>query len=186
MKILHFYNLALKQSPLLTKSVSAFFLFSIGDYLCQKFENKFILQNNKKSSIDYKRIIKQGSFGFIVAPYLHLQYCIIIPRLFPESSKFFLFKSTAYAVTVSDGVFNFAFFLYMGMISQRSDDFSKDIYDKFLPVQMTNMQVYPVITGFNFYMMSPAYRVLFDNFTSIFWNIYLSFVENNKNENNYK
>jgi protein Mpv17 len=132
----------------------------------------------KDKKIEIKRALKQALFGFMVSPYLHLQYNVIIPKLFPEIKRHSFVKSVAYAILISDAIFNCAFFLYMGYIKNR--DFRKaylELPEKFIPVQMTNIQVFPWLTGFNFYVISPKFRVLFDNFLSIFWNIYLSYVE---------
>jgi hypothetical protein len=183
------YDKLLTTKPLTTKCVSAFFIFGLGDYLCQEMENR-ILKVGKK--IDKIRILKQASFGVVVAPYLHLQFCIIIPKLFNESSKYFAVKSTLYAVTISDSLFNFSFFSYMAYLhnkNHREKNEKKtnmsDVMQKFIPVQIMNMKVWPFLSGFIFYFVPCSYRVLFDNFACIFWNIYLSYVENqDKRENN--
>lgn len=53
-----------------------------------------------------------------------------------------------------------------------------DVMEKFITVQIMNMKVWPFLSGFNFYLITGSYRVLFDNFACIFWNIYLSYIEN--------
>jgi protein Mpv17 len=180
MRIINKYNLALERRPIITKSLTAIIIFGIGDYLCQEMENRILKIGDK---INYTRIIKQASFGIIVAPYLHLQFCIIIPKFFPERGKYSFIKSLVYAITISDSLFNYSFFAYMSMANGKTFTQalqSAEVLDKFIPVQIANMQVWPFLTGFNFYFVPMMYRVLFDNFFCIFWNIYLSYVENNK------
>ena len=185
MQILRLYNTCLEKRPLITKALSGSVVFALGDYLCQKIENQYIFKK-PQASTDWRRVLKQTSFGFVVAPYLHLQYNIIVPWLFPETAKYSIIKGVAYAVTISDGIFNFMFFLYMSFINGRTmQDAMKDVPKKFVPVQINNMKIWPFLTGFNFTFVPASYRVLFDNFMCIFWNIYLSYVENTKflNEN---
>jgi hypothetical protein len=179
MKAVRWYNNLLEARPIVTKAWSAGIVFGLGDYLCQQMEVKFL---NKGNNFDPYRMIKQASFGIVVAPYIHLQFCKIIPYLFPEHKKFALVKSVTYAVTISDGLFNFSFFAYMSMTAGKTliETLKLEIPEKFIPVQLVNMQVWPFLTGFNMMVIPIHYRVLFDNFMCIFWNIYLSYVENNK------
>jgi hypothetical protein len=176
---LNIYEKYLIKHPLTTKSSTAFGIFGIGDYLCQEMENRILKLGNK---IEIKRILKQASFGIVVAPYLHLQFCVIIPKLFPEGSRYIALKSTLYLVTISDSLFNFSFFSYMAYLHNKDlnqkPTTMQDVMQKFIPVQVMNMKVWPLISGFNFYYVPVMYRVLFDNFACIFWNIYLSYVEN--------
>ena len=44
-----------------------------------------------------------------------------------------------------------------------------DVMEKFIPVQIMNMKVWPFLSGFNFYLITGSYRVLFDNFACIFY-----------------
>lgn len=195
--MISWYNEMLVKKPLITKTITGFFIFGLGDYLCQELEIKYL---KKQSEIEYMRILKQASFGILVSPYLHLQYCKIIPLLFPKNDTRSTFLSTIYAVTLSDGSLNLAFFVFMSLFNykknsnkeNKKEDFSgkeiseefykglkKDIMDKFIPVQINSMKVWSILTFFNFYFIPMQYRVLFDNFFCIFWNIYLSFVEYN-------
>lgn len=173
------YNTFLDKKPLVTKVLSASFIFSIGDYLCQKMEMKFI---NPSQKFDMKRLAKQALFGVIVAPYLHFQFNIAIPWLFPQHMKWAIGKSVAYAVLISDSIFNASYFTYMALAKGKSfsQAIREDIPEKFIPVQITNMQIWPMFTGLNFTFVPMNYRVLVDNIGTIFWNIYLSYVEHKK------
>eukprot|EP00340_Litonotus_pictus_P003609 CAMPEP_0170515424 /NCGR_PEP_ID=MMETSP0209-20121228/1859_1 /TAXON_ID=665100 ORGANISM="Litonotus pictus, Strain P1" /NCGR_SAMPLE_ID=MMETSP0209 /ASSEMBLY_ACC=CAM_ASM_000301 /LENGTH=123 /DNA_ID=CAMNT_0010799907 /DNA_START=267 /DNA_END=635 /DNA_ORIENTATION=- len=103
--------------------------------------------------------------------------------------KYSFILSLIYAVTISDGIFNYAFFIYMHYANSKmkageessiwKSIKSKDVLEKFIPVQINNVKVWPFLTGFNFYFMPMQYRVLTDNVFCTFWNIYLSYVENN-------
>jgi hypothetical protein len=180
MNSLLLYNDLLIKRPVITKALTGSVIFALGDYLCQEMERR-IIKKDKSIAISFQRIIKQASFGLVAAPYLHLQFNFIIPRLFPEGSRFATVKSVAYAVTISDGLFNLFFFSYMCFVNKKTLKQSiHEIPEKYIPVQITNMKVWPFLTGFNFTFIPPNYRVLFDNVLCIFWNIYLSYVENNQ------
>ncbi len=180
MKIIYKYNQAIETRPLVTKSITAIVIFGIGDYLCQEMENRILKIGN---TIKFDRMLKQASFGLVVAPYLHLQFCKIIPWMFPETAKYSFIKSLTYTVILSDSIFNFSFFLYMSLAGGKTFSEavrSDEVLAKFVPVQIMNFKVWPFLTGFNFYFIPMNYRVLYDNFFCTFWNIYLSYVENNK------
>ena len=179
------YNFYLEKRPIITKAISAFFVFGLGDYLCQEMEKRILKNNNNNISI--KRIVKQGAFGALSTPYIHFSYCKVIPYFFPDGKKYSFIKSLIYAVTISDGIFNFSFFTYMAMSQNRDLSFrqaitSKEVHDKFIPVQITNLKVWPILSGLNFYFVPIQFRVQVDSVFVIFWNIYLSYVENNNNK----
>jgi hypothetical protein len=175
------YSNVLRTRPIVSKSASAIFIFGVGDYLCQVMELRIL---KKPGKIDIKRILKQSLFGFVVAPYLHLQYCQIIPKLFPGENTMSLIKSTVYAVTISDSLFNFSYFYFMNMCNSNKisidSSTTNEVMQKFIPVQINNLKIWPILTGINFFLVPIQFRVLFDNILGIFWNIYLSWVEYNK------
>lgn len=43
-----------------------------------------------------------------------------------------------------------------------------DVMEKFIPVQIMNMKVWPFLSCFNFYLITCSYRVLFDNLLVFF------------------
>ena len=206
--MISWYSEMLFKKPIITKAITGFIIFGLGDYLCQELELRYL---KKPGELEYMRILKQASFGIIVSPYLHLQYCKIIPWMFPKSDVKSTILSTAYAVTLSDGSLNLAFFIFMSLFNFKkkqitnSDNSNEkitessnvvevsskkeneiffanlkdDIMSKFIPVQINSMKVWSILTCINFYFVPVSFRVLFDNFFCIFWNIYLSFVEYN-------
>lgn len=170
----------LVKKPIITKAVSGVILFGLGDYMCQQMELKVL---KKPGKIEYVRIFKTAAFGIVVAPYLHLQFCKIIPWLFPKDNFKSKVLSTLYAISISDGLFNLSFFIFMAFSNktkeEKKSDLVNDIKNKFIPVQINSMKVWSVLTGINISFVPVPYRVLYDNFFCIFWNMYLSYVEYN-------
>jgi hypothetical protein len=174
------YSNVLRVRPIIGNAVSGIFIFGFGDYLCQEMELRVI---KKPGKIDITRILKSSMFGIIFAPYLHLQYGILVPKLFPGQSTSTTIKGILYAVTVSDSIFNIGYFIFMKLCNKDKlsfdSSFANELMEKFVPVQITSMKVWLFLTGFNFFIVPAHFRVVFDNTLCIFWNMYLSYVEHN-------
>ena len=174
-----FYTKLLKTRPIVGNCLSGFVIFGIGDFLCQIMEIKAIKKSGK---IEIKRILKSCLFGVVVAPYLYMQYGLVVPRLFPGKDLISKLKGILYAITISDSIFNFSYFLFMSLLNKKefNSSFTNDIMEKFVPVQMFSIKIWFFLTSFNFLIIPIHLRVAFDNTLSIFWNMFLSYVENNK------
>ena len=79
MKILSWYSNLLSKNPYKTKVITSFIIMGAGDVICQLLENK---NKKSKNTINLKRTLKQASFAFLLTPYLHFQYNVIIPKYF--------------------------------------------------------------------------------------------------------
>lgn len=175
----------LKEKPFSTKSITSFFTFGLGDFICQSVESKFDKKPDNKlieaKPYNWKRIFKQCIFGVIMTPYLHIQYNILIPKFFPNPGAMNTAKLLFYDQTVNASVFLLAFFTYMDLLNDVDLATSlKNTYVKFFPTIVANWKVWPGVQLFNFTMVPPEYRVLFVNVVAIGWNTYLSYVQNVK------
>ena len=160
-------------------SISSCIIFGIGDFLCQQMELRIV---KKPGKLDIKRILKSCMFGIVVAPYLYFQLSVIVPRLFPGKNKLSVIKSVLYAISISDGIFNFSYFVFMSLASGKKIDSSlkSEIMEKYVPVQLFSMKIWFFLTGMNFFLIPIHFRVAFDNTLCTFWNMFLSYVEHNK------
>mmetsp|Transcript_41661 Transcript_41661/g.43639 ORF Transcript_41661/g.43639 Transcript_41661/m.43639 type:complete len:158 (+) Transcript_41661:2-475(+) len=138
--------------------------------------------NDTSKGMDYKRILKQASFGIAIVPFLHLQYSIVMPKLFPPPiTNIKLFKSVAYDQTVTSSVFLFSFFSYLDYFNGLSMQESlNNTIVKFPSTMIANWKIWPFIQAVNLYFVPVAFRVLVVNVVGIGWNIYLSYVQNVK------
>ena len=182
MNLISWYVNRLESHPYLSKSISSVFIFSLGDILCQKIENR--INNTKTNRLDINRLIKQSSYGVFAGTYLHIQFCVIIPYLFPISTNYRSLKSVAYALTISDSIYNFGFYFYCDLLTGQSFKMKTTFCDKFIPTQILNLQVWPILQYINFSMIPIKFRVLYDNILSIFWNAYLSWIQNKNDKTN--
>ncbi len=190
MSIINTYNKLLEEHTLITKTITTIILFGIGDILCQLIE-KYYFESITKLNIN--RMLKMASVGIVLGPYVHLNMCVIIPYFWPDMNNTWDFiLSVAYDVVISGGIFNYIFFLFMFVQSIPKEEMNKKtiwsilsdkiLIDKFIEVEINDLKIWPFLVAFNFFFIPLKYRVLVDNFFCIFWNIYLSFIENNTSE----
>lgn len=201
MGFVKWYTRMLKEKPLITKSVSSFIALGSGDLLCQFLElnyfpkikeneenkiktNKEIDSNveekiNLTAEYNLKRTLKQATFGFFISPYLHLNYNIIIPFLFPGSGVKNLVKSVAYNQSIHSMFCTLVFFTYIDVLN--GVEFKKSISNAAYKLPFTviaNLKVWVPAQMINLSIMPLEYRVLFTNMVSIIWSCFLSYSQN--------
>jgi len=200
MSFVKWYTKMLKERPFITKSVSSFIALGSGDLLCQFLEKNYfkkikekktsshilnieneILKDNVKLTKEYnfKRTLKQATFGFFISPYLHLNYNIIIPYLFPICGLKNLIKSVIYNQSIHSMFCTLVFFTYIDILN--GIDFKKSISNAAYKLPFTiiaNLKVWVPAQMINLSIMPLEYRVLFTNLVSILWSCYLSYSQN--------
>lgn len=175
MNFFRWYNKVIEQRPITTKCFTSFITFGCGDLICQQIE-KF---TNKEKKFDFMRTIKQGSFGFVVTPYLHLQFCIIMPYLFRGKGLVYTIKNITYDQSIGAPIFTSLFFMYLDMSSgKRFEEAKKELQVKLLPTLIMNWKIWPFLMAINFAFLPIQYRVLYANIMGMFWSAYLSYMQN--------
>jgi hypothetical protein len=180
MKILSWYSNLLSKNPYKTKVITSFIIMGAGDVICQLLENK---NKKSKNTINLKRTLKQASFAFLLTPYLHFQYNVIIPKYFAVG-KYQILKIILYDQTVNAVVCISAFFLYMdflnkeGVFNIKTDQSNDQFYEKLKVGLIGNYKIWPFASLANFTIIPIHYRVFFANIVGLFWNIYLSYLQN--------
>ena len=175
MRALTRYSHQLEKKPILTKCITSFCTFGLGDLISQYLEKK-----NTDKPWEWVRFIRQASFGFVIAPYFHLNYCVISPRFFGGSSKGVL-MSVIYDQTVSVCIFTSLFFTYLDTTSGKSlQQATDELKVKMLPTLLANWKVWPFIMLINFTIIPIPFRVFYTNICGMFWAAYLSYVQNVK------
>lgn len=169
------YNKCLQTRPIITKMITSFITFGSGDLICQQIEKA----KNKDKKYDLMRTFKQGSFGFMVTPYLHAQFCIIMPWLFRGKGAATTIKSVIYDQLIGAPIFTSLFFIYLDMSNGRTFNESvKELEKKLLPTLYMNWKVWPTLMLINFSLVPVQYRVLYSNIAGMFWSAYLSSAQN--------
>lgn len=202
MGFVKWYTRMLIERPFSTKSISTFIALGSGDILCQFLEIHYFpklngnnlqgeeLKNKEEENINltknynFKRTLKQATFGFFMTPYLHLNYNIIIPYLFPGSGLKNLVKSVIYNQIVHSMFCTLVFFTYIDVLNGENvkKGFFNAVYK--LPYTVTaNLKCWVPAQMINLSIMPLEYRVLFTNFVSILWSCYLSYSQNVMGDN---
>lgn len=184
MNYIRWYTQMLKDKPYITKSITSFFTFGLGDVLCQTVEarlSKDKTNNNSKKHLNIIRILKQGSFGILITPYYHLQYCVLMPKWFTGQGAKNTAKMILYDQAVNTVVVIAAFFTYMDYMNKANFTLRESFEDskrKFPQTFIANFKLWPAAQWINFTIVPVEYRVLFINIVAIFWTTYLSYVQN--------
>lgn len=175
------YRRLLESNPYKTKCITAFVIYGTGDLICQYLERVF---GDEKKKFNLKRTFRQASFGFLFTPFGHLHFSYALPKLFPGTDKLSIVKSMIYDQTAFTIFFTTTFFLYMDIMAGKSVHQSmEEQRSKLLPTLYTNWAVWPALILFNLSYVPVPFRVLFTNVCGLFWNIYLSYVQNVKSKN---
>jgi len=175
MNFFKWYNRSLEKRPLITKMITSFITFGSGDLICQQIEKS----KNKQKKFEFSRTIKQASFGMMVTPYQHMQFCIIMPWLFKGKGTITSIKSVVYDQIIGAPIFTSLFFIYLDMSNGKNFDGAvKELEKKLLPTLYMNWKVWPLLMLINFSLVPVQYRVLFANICGMFWSAYLSSAQN--------
>jgi protein Mpv17 len=186
MNVLSWYNGVLTRKPILTKSLTSFVTFGLGDAICQSIEISTAKNRGKpKKKFDFSRFFKQAIFGFSFSPYFHLHFSKILPFLFPAkpgvSQNVIVFKSMLYDQTVHASIFTIVFYYYMGLVNGNNvEDTTKDLKQKYWPTMLDNWKLWPAAVLINFKFVPIPYQVLYVNMVGIVWMTYLSYLQNIK------
>lgn len=173
----HRLNRLLLNHPIKMNCAFSLLTFGLGDILSQYLE----IRLNPEQFWDFKRFIIQSSFGIIITPYYYLQFNILMPRLMPVYKKFYLTKNLIYDQSVGAVCVLVLFFGYIDLISGKTFTEMNELMKlKMWPSLVDTWKVWPILQAINFSIIPIHLRVLFVYFFSIFYNAYLSYVQNNK------
>ena len=117
MNLFHKYNAALINRPIITKSITGTFLFSLGDFLAQKIERRM---GSGKDTFDFRRCAQMGFFGgCISSPFLHYWYGGALVRLsaYVKNPKMQPLAKVAIDQTAGSTMFLSGFFFFLSWIN---------------------------------------------------------------------
>ena len=177
------YNKLLEKYPLPTKILSSAVIFAVGDIACQiVFEKKSF-----KNEFNWKRTMVMTSVGSIYgAPLLHFWYAraVKIAELIGKNQKFrpaisTLLDQTLFApYCIGSMLFLFEFIDKLDVQKSISN-----VKSKLWLTLLANWKIWPLAMLINFSVIPGRYRVLFSNFIGLFWNVYLSWIQNSPAKN---
>jgi len=180
----NFYAGSLKQNPILTKSVTACFIFGLSDYLAQKLESSSSSnegdEGKSSSNISLKRIMASAVVGFgYFGPAAHAWYEMIF-RVFPGTGLFSTLQKAAMGQLFFGPSFTCIFFASALL---QSGEFTvgnwiSKIRNDLPRAWVAGLGFWPLVDLISYSMVPPQYIPLFVNMCSLFWTIYLSLIAN--------
>jgi len=170
------YSKMLDEQPLLTKALTSFTGFALGDILAQIFIQKI-------DPFDWARLFRLSSFGFLVhGTSSHWFYGFLDGRI-PGTSAKVVFTKVFIDQVLWNPIFGIMFFSYVAAFELKGIDYVKDKVKNELLTQVTgSWKVWPMAHAINFRFIPSSQRVLYINSIQIGYNCFLSLISNRAEE----
>jgi len=180
LQLLKLYNELLFKYPITTKAISAGMIMLVSDITCQVFIEKKTLKNGKYS---FRRTLIMSSVqGLYGATIMHFWYNMAVDRIATAiTTRKLLLPIVCTVLDQSIWAWIFWGSLLFGFEFVDKRDFEgsvKNVKDKIWEVMIANWKVWTVPQLMNFAVVPAEYRVLFRNVVGLFWNVYLSWIQN--------
>jgi len=175
-----FYLHLLNTVPVQTKALTAGSLSYLGSIITQKvFE--------KQPSMNHARALKFVAFSMLLTPISHVWYKYL-DTLFKEDpaasgdaskKKSSGFNTTALKKMLVDELLYdpfciVFFFVVIGLFERKSgQEIVEKVKKEFWPTQIMSWKVWPAFQLINFMVIPSNLRILFMNFVSFFWGIFM-------------
>lgn len=166
------YTRALSTRPVLTRSATSAVILAAADCTCQKIEGR--------KEIDVRRAASMGVTGaLLVGPSVYKWYSLL-GRVFGEASNV---RTVAKKLVCDQLVFAPVMFAAImtsaNLLNGKTPEEAKvKLEQELWGAVKRGWCVWSVATSFNFAVIPPQYRVLFNNSVSFGWNCFLSNVNN--------
>ncbi|CAD8101485.1 unnamed protein product [Paramecium primaurelia] len=184
MQFLSKYHNLIQKYPLATKSITAGFIVSFGDFTVQTMKPYFD-QTTQPQKLNLRRLGIAWLMGNVfMGPLFHYNFTYMLPWLvkrlpFDTSTPIrrafgsVLIDQTVWSCYLLCHYLIIINFLESGSITKGIEAIKKN----FTKVMITNWQVWPAAQIINFWLIPRPYQVLWVNLIGYFWNIYLSYIQ---------
>ncbi|XP_054276113.1 mpv17-like protein 2 isoform X1 [Macrosteles quadrilineatus] len=159
----------------LTNTVSSGLLMAAGDGVQQQIE--FYKKVHKKETYDWIRTMNMTIVGFALGPVQHFFYKYI-DFILPKRTLKSVMKKILLDQTVASPSAICIFFYGLGLLED--GDFKeahKEMKQKFLTIYMMDWIVWPPTQYLNFAYLPAKYRVVYVNFITMLYDVFLSYVK---------
>lgn len=172
-----------KKHLLVTNTVTSGILMSIGDGLSQHIERKWAAKERKSDinmKFDWPRNIKMFIVGAGFGPSHHYFY-IWLDKVFPIVTFQSTITKVLYDQLVLSPIIIAQFFFTAGWLYGKANAESwQELKSKFITVYKIDWCVWPGAQFLNFYYVQPKYRVLYVNFVTVLYDIFLAYVKHDE------
>lgn len=172
-RALHAYQRLLHIYPLMSRSISAGFIFLTADSIAQilsRPRHKHLL-----SSFSLKRALRYSLYGLIImGPLLYVWYNMMHKFGPPDDMQGAMLKSIFEEITL-EPLCIFLYMVYDAVINKRTyRQFKHTFQTRFHTLWFINSLYWLPANFANYYVGTPDMRVLFANTCSLFWNVYFA------------
>ncbi|OWZ19625.1 hypothetical protein PHMEG_0006096 [Phytophthora megakarya] len=183
------YDGWLRQSPVLTKSVTAAVLFGLGDRIAQRMEKSRTPESDADNEEDEDdralvsestaRTMRMMMWGSVIfTPILH-SWQNLIERAIGSHGKIVVFQKMLMDSLVFAPCINALFFTSTQMVAGKSFDQGVTFAVDRLPQTLqANYTIWPIANMINYSYVPLQYRVLFVNCVNLVWTTVLSTISN--------
>lgn len=159
---------------LATNVISSGVLMSIGDLMAQEVEYR---NGVLAKRYDWTRNAKMFVVGAAQGPLHHYFYGWLDRAYLGATVKITTVKILFDQLLMSP-VCIVVFFYSAGWLNQKNNnECTEEIQSKFMRVYITDWMVWPATQFINFYYLHPKYRVIYVNFITMLYNVFLSYVK---------
>lgn len=145
-----------------------------GDVLQQHYE----MLQNKNRSLDKGRTFRMTVAGISVGTICHYWYQYL-DKKFPERTLKIVLKKVAIDQLVCSPLYITVFFATTCALEKTTfEEFKQEVIHKGWRLYLAEWIIWPPAQVFNFYILPPRFRVLYDNIISLGYDIYTSYVKN--------
>ncbi|CAM9570700.1 unnamed protein product [Chrysoparadoxa australica] len=170
------YNALLDSKPLLTKGLTSFLGFGLGDFLAQKFIDK-------ADEINWERLARLALFGLLIhGPTGHYFYGFLDSKI-PGTAALTVASKVGIDQLLWNPIFGVMFFGYMGVCEGlKLDEITDRIKNNLWTSVRGSWTVWPIAHAINFRFIPTSQRLLYINTIQIFYNVFLSVIAQNASE----
>ncbi|CAO1425165.1 unnamed protein product [Diamesa serratosioi] len=158
---------------LLTNTVSSGILMFLGESLAQKLKSK-------DDQIDFDTVKQMTVVGISQGPLHHFIYHWVERFLPGTSMKMIMGKILTDQALISPLCIGHYFYAAGLLEGKTVTECTKTVESKFFTVYIADWCIWPIAQFFNFYYVPLQYRVLYINAITMFYNVFLCYVKNQK------
>lgn len=167
-----------EQNLLVTNTVSGGIILAVGDTVQQTRE---IIKDPKKSR-DWQRTGRMFVVGVCLSPVDHYWY-IWLDRVLPSASIRTAVKKVLIEQILASPILSALFFMGIGSLEgQALNESLNEFRSKFWELYKAEWCVWPPAQIINFYFLPTKYRVMYVNFITLGWDVYLSYLKHRVSE----
>ncbi|XP_038051870.1 protein Mpv17-like isoform X1 [Patiria miniata] len=172
------YTKFLQAHPFKAQAANTCLLMGLGDIICQQAIEKAGL---KKHNV--VRTVRQASFGLFIGGPLLFTWYSTLDKFVKGTAAIKTLKCVALDQALMAPTFITVFYTLIGLTSGLSSAEVKDkLKQNFKTTLINNYKVWPAAQIINFYFVPLQHRVLAVNCVALFWNTYLSWMANSRQE----